>query len=305
MQNLSRLAVFTHVAKHGSFSGAARSLGISKSSVSKQVTALEEHLGIRLLLRGPRHVQLTDEGAALLAHGNLITNEYTQVLDLAASLKGTPSGVVSVDMPRIFGFSVIRPYLADFLRQYPEIKIRHCTSQNSSQQLARGDDIDIAIVVGDQPDSSLICKRVAIVKNSLYASAQYLQHHAAPTTPAELSQHNCLPVEYPNIDNFTKWQLISDTDQCVINIEGNLIMNDPVQTLQLVKDGHGISMLPDFAVQREIDNGELIQLLPAYSGPTIPAYLIYSQRRHLSPKLRVTIDFLTDCFNAQGLSSSE
>ncbi|CAH0991787.1 HTH-type transcriptional regulator DmlR [Sinobacterium norvegicum] len=304
MQNLSRLAVFTHVAKHGSFSGAARSLGISKSSVSKQVTALEEHLGIRLFLRGPRHVQLTDEGAALLEHGNLITNEYSQVLDLAASLKGTPSGIVSVDMPRIYGFSVIRPYLAAFLKQYPELKLRHGTSQNSSQQLARGNDIDIAIVVGDQPDSSLICKRIATVKSSLYASAEYLKNHPAPTSCAELTQHNCLPVEYPNIDNFTTWQLISENDSNFVEIGGNLIMNDALQTVELVKDGHGISMLPEFAVQEESDNGELIKILPAYSGPTVPVYLIYSQRRHLSPKLRVTIDFLTDCFKAQGLIDS-
>ncbi|ROS02012.1 DNA-binding transcriptional LysR family regulator [Sinobacterium caligoides] len=301
MQNLSRLAVFTNVAQHGSFSGAANALNISKSSVSKQVTALEEHLGIRLFLRGPRHVQLTDEGRALLQHGETITAEYAQVLDLAASLKGTPSGTVSVSMPRVFGFSVVKKYLGDFLAQYPQLKLRHGISQNNSQQLSRGDDTDITIVVGEQPDSSLICRRIASLHTSLYASREYLQQHQAPRRPSDLQQHNCLPVDYPNIDNFRLWRLIEQQQAVEVEVDGNLIMTDVTQVIELVQEGYGISMLPDYAVREAVAAGELVQLLPQYHGPNIPAYLIYSERRHLSPKLRVTIDFLTDCFRTEGL----
>lgn len=300
MQDLARMAVFAVVAEQLSLSKAAEKLNCSKSAVSKQITALENQLGIKLLYRSARRSRLTDEGEVLAVHCQGILRQYHEALDLSEQLKATPAGKLLLEVPDNLATHVVLPRIGEFHRQQPLINLNLRLRQASLQTLS--EDLDVAVVSGELPESSLICRRLGEQQLGLYASPSYLERHDAPNTLEDLADHQCIVTVSDFIRDPSTWMFYAGDELCRINVQSAISVNDMAAVEQLVLDGLGISPLQNFAVAEQVSQGSLIPLLTNFAIPPVPVYALFPERKHLSPKIRVMVDFLCECFEAAGLA---
>lgn len=299
MQELARMAVFAVVAEEENVSRAAERLGLSKSAVSKQLTALEASLGVQLLFRHARRTRLSDEGRALQPLCADILQRYHGVRDLAEQLKGTPAGRLNLDLTDGIAKFVVLDRLQAFRELYPHIELNVRLGQVSVQGVS--DELDVAVVVGELPESSVVCRRLGDIEVQAFASAGYVAKHGWPKTPDQLHQHHCIMVDYRAISASSQWTFINQDQVHNVRVDAAITVNDSVAAKQLALAGAGITMLQAYAVKDEVDSGALVPLLTDYRSPSIPAYVIYSERKNLSPKIRVMVDFLSQCFSDSGL----
>jgi DNA-binding transcriptional LysR family regulator len=295
MQDLGRMGVFAVVAEELSLSKAAEKLGCTKSAVSKQITALEIELGVKLLYRSTRRSRLTDEGQALYQTCGEILQRYYSVKDIAEQIKATPAGNLSLEMPDGIATYIVLPHIQQFREQYPLINLNLTLRQASFQEVT--EDLDVAIVSGQLPESSVVCRRLGHQLLRLYASAQYLEKFGTPATPAELKQHQCIVTENSSVPETHTWIFHHRDELASLDINAAMTVNDILAVKQLVLDGAGVSILQDFAVRKDVEKGRLIALLPTYTISPVPIYVIYPERKHLSPKIRAMVDFLAECFS--------
>lgn len=296
MQELARMAVFAVVAEQESISRAAERLGLSKSAVSKQITALEESLDLRLLFRSARRTRLTNEGRRLQPLCAEILQRYFSVRNLAEQLKGTPGGSLSLDMPGGIAKYLVLDRLRDFRANYPNIELNLRLRQGSVQDVS--DDVDIAIIAGNLPESSVVCRRLGDITTRPFATPQYLEQYGEPQKPDDLHQHSCIVTDYRTVPETGQWTFMRNEEVQTLSIDAVTRVNDSVAAKQLVMNHTGISMLQDFTVAKEVASGDLQALLPEFSSPTVPVYVIYPERKNLSPTIRVMVDFLCECFSS-------
>lgn len=299
MQELARMAVFAVVAEEESVSRAAERLGVSKSAVSKQLTALEESLGLQLLFRNARRTRLSDEGRALQPLCTDILQRYHGVRDMAEQLKGTPAGRLNLDLSDGIAKYLVLDRLQAFRETYPHIDINVRLGPVSVQGVS--DELDVAVVVGELPESSVVCRRLGDIESQIFASAAYVAQHGLPKTPDELHQHSCIMVNYRALSESRQWTFIRDDEVQNVHVDAAITVNDGGAAKQLAMSGAGIAMLQAYAVREELASGVLVPLLTDYHSPSIPAYVIYSERKNLSPKIRAMVDFLSQCFSDSGL----
>ena len=294
MKDLNRLQLFTIAARFGSMSKAAAYLGIAKSSLSKQISALEGDLGLRLFDRSSRGLQLTDEGLVLFEQGELVVEQCEQFHDLALELEGTPAGRVRIGVSALLAQHCIIPKIRQLMERYPALELQF-RIRHSTERPQPGDETDISIIVGELPNSSLICRRVATMHNMTVAAPQYLERYGTPSTPSELHQHNCLVTDYENIDYSAYWAYQKNDVMEPVSVSGNIRAGDSGMVKDMVVAGCGISSFPIFAIKKELESGELVQLFTDFDFPSVPMYMVYSSRKNLPPKLKVAVDFLAEC----------
>jgi len=295
MQDLGRMGVFAVVADELSLSRAAEKLGYTKSAVSKQITALEAELGVKLLYRSTRRSRLTDEGQALYQLCSEILLRYHRVKDIAEQLQAAPSGNLTLEMPDGIATYIVLPHIQAFRERYPLINLNLRLRQASFQELA--EDLDVSITTGQLPESSVICRRLGDQKLGLYGSTQYLEKFGTPSSPAELAAHQCIVTENSSVPETHKWVFKRKNDLVALDIHAALTVNDILAVKQLVLDGVGISILQEFTVRDDVEAGKLVALLPGYKIDPVPIYVIFPERKHLSPKIRAMIEFLVECFS--------
>ena len=294
MQDLGRMGVFAVVAEELSLSRAAEKLGYTKSAVSKQITALEAELGVKLLYRSTRRSRLTDEGQTLYQVCSEILLRYHSVKDIAEQLQAAPSGNLTLEMPDGIATYLVLPHIQVFRDRYPLINLNLRLRQASFQEIT--EDLDVSITTGQLPESSVICRRLGDQKLGLYGSTQYLEKFGSPSSPAELATHQCIVTENSSVPETHKWLFRRKNDLVALDINAALTVNDILAVKQLVLDGVGISILQEFAVRDDVEAGKLIALLPGYKIDPVPIYVIFPERKHLSPKIRAMIEFLVECF---------
>lgn len=299
MQELARMAVFAVVAEEENVSRAAERLGLSKSAVSKQLTALEESLGLQLLFRNARRTRLSDEGRALQPLCVDILQRYHGVRDMAEQLKGTPAGRLNLDLSDGIAKYVVLDRLQAFRETYPHIDLNVRLGQVSVQGVS--DELDVAVVIGELPESSVVCRRLGDVDSHPFASAAYVAKYGMPSAPDDLHQQHCITVDYRAITESGQWTFILGDEVQNISVDAAITVNDSVAAKQLVMSGAGIAMLQAYAVREELASGALVRVLEGYRCPSVPAYVIYSERKNLSPKIRAMVDFLLQCFSDSGL----
>lgn len=293
------MAVFAVVAEEENVSRAAERLGLSKSAVSKQLTALEESLGLQLLFRNARRTRLSDEGRALQPLCADILQRYHIVRDMAEQLKGTPAGRLNLDLSDGIAKYVVLDRLQAFREAYPHIDLNVRLGQVSLASVS--DELDVAVVVGELPESSVVCRRIGDVETRAYASKAYVDKHGAPQTPEQLSQHSCVAIDYRAIAESNQWTFIRGDEVFNHRVDAAITVNDSVACKQLVMANVGIAMLQNYAIKEELEQGLLVPLFNDYRSPSVPAYVIYSERKNLSPKIRAMVDFLSQCFSDSGL----
>lgn len=290
MNRLAGMDVFVRVVDDGSFSAAARTLGQTPSAVSKQISALEDRLGTRLLSRTTRRLVLTEAGRTLLDRARPILEAMGEAEGSVTALSDAPRGVLKINIPVAFGEAHIAPILPGFLARYPEIRLLVGQSDRFVDLVEEG--IDVAVRVAELKDSSLIARRLAPMRRIVCAAPSYLERYGRPTKPEDLSGHNCL--SFIEKTHQMDWRFGSVADQQSVAVSGSLSANATETLRQAALAGVGIVRLSNYVVMRDLRAGALVRLLVDYEVSESSVYAVFPASRHLSPKTRAFVDYLVE-----------
>jgi DNA-binding transcriptional LysR family regulator len=296
------MAVFAKVVEAASFSAAARYFGMSPAMVSKHVQALEERLGARLLNRTTRRVSVTEVGQEYYERSRHILAEMEEAESAAGDEQTAPRGRLRVTTPVSFGTHELAPAIADYLAAYPDVSVDLSLDDPYVDLVERR--FDLAIRLGDLPDSSLVARKLYALTTIVCASTVYLEKRGTPQTPADLAGHDCLIYSYavpPNI-----WTFVDrGGKEERVRVSGRFQANSGDALLALALKGEGILLAPDYIVENDVKAGRLVRLLPGYATHQIPVYAVYPHGRYLSAKTRTFIDFLAArCSHAPQIKSN-
>mgnify|MGYP003624703764 CR=1 FL=1 len=280
---------FVAVAESQSFSLAARNLSISTAQVSRQITALEKRLQVKLFYRTTRKVSLTEEAQLFYQHCRHVLNDLESAEQAITNLQSTPQGTIRITAPLIYGEQKILPIVNDFLLLYEEVEIISELTNQRIDLIEGG--FDIAIRLGHLEDSSLIAKRLGQRVNNVCASADYLKKHGEPKVLSDLKNHNCL------LGTKDYWHFTEHGKEKNIKVKGNMRCNSGVALLDAALKGIGLVKLSDYHVQPYIQSGQLISVLDQFRDPSEGIWAVYPQNRYLSPKIRLFIDYLAEHLN--------
>lgn len=290
MANISELEIFVTVVDAGSFTAAAEDLGVSKSHVSKQVSALEDRLGAQLLHRTTRSLSVTDAGQGFYERGTLILEQLEEAERAVMQLQTKPRGRLKVSVPMTFGVRHVAPIVAEFLREYPEISIDLDLSDRKVDMIDEG--FDLAIRIGELQDSSLMVRKLAPATRYCCASPAYLETHGTPQHPAELADHECLEYAYGRLNT---WQFVNpDGEEHFVQVKGRLRANNGEVLVESAVGGLGVALIPDFMLGDHLQSGRLVRLLDDWMEWNAGVFALYPHNRHLSAKVRRFVDFLVD-----------
>lgn len=284
--DLRSLRIFVEVVRAGSFAGAARTLEMQRSAVSRKVADLEEHLGARLLQRTTRTLHLTDEGRIFYDHCQRALGELEEAEQALAGMHAVPRGLLRVTAPLSFGF--LGPLVGEFLRENPEVQMELLCTDRVVDLVEEG--FDVAIRAGRLPDSSLIARKLGDLPRYVVASPRYLEGRKAPRTPEDLPEHTCLTFGSPR----ATWRLVSEDRAVEVKVEGRLAVNDFEVLREAVVAGGGIALLPDRECIEAIREGRLVRLLPAWTSEETPIHILYPSTRHLSARVKTFVEFMEE-----------
>jgi DNA-binding transcriptional LysR family regulator len=289
LPDFEALAIFARVVEMRSFAGAARELALSKATVSKAVSRLEERLGTRLFNRTSRQLALTDAGRRLAGRAAqlVIDGEAAESETLAQST--APRGLVRLAVPMTFGVKVIAPLLPEFLAAYPEVSIDLHLSDAMVDLI--GDGFDAGVRIARLPDSSLVARRLCAVRRYTVAAPSYLKAHGRPTHPMHLAQHRCFGYAYlstPGVWHFAN----AAGEQASVRPSGPLRVNNGEAILPALLAGLGIADLPDFIVREAIDDGRVEVILKDWKQPEGSVHLVLPPGGPRPARVEVLADFL-------------
>ncbi|MGK9171126.1 LysR family transcriptional regulator [Inquilinus limosus] len=287
MDRLEGMTILLAAVDTGSLSAASRQLRLPLATVSRRVSELEEHLKIRLLLRGRRTVTLTDAGRAYAASCRRIMEDIAEAERAAAGEYLTPRGELTISVPQVLGRLHVMPVVAEFLRAYPDIRM-HVQLDDRNVNLLE-DDVDLALRIGELPDSSLIATRVASIRQVLCASPDYLKVRGVPKTPADLSAHDC--IAYGELVLGSNWDFLLTGTRQIIPIPSRLVVNSVEAAVSAATAGAGIARVLSYPIDDLVGSGALVILVEEYEPSPIPVSFIYPSQRQVPLKLRAFLDF--------------
>lgn len=288
--DLRAIGAFVSAAEGLSFTAAADRLGISASGVSKAISRLENELQVRLFNRSTRSLSLTADGAALYQRCRQILNDLDEAKLAMSQAQSAPSGVLRVSMPVALGRSKVVPAISAFLQRYPKVNIEANITDRAVDVVDEG--FDVVIRIGDLPDSRMIARRLGTTRYVISASPYYLQQRGAPKTLVELDHHNCVAFISPQTRKLIPWTFIVEGQKCVHVPKGTLSLDDGEAMLDAAVSHAGLIYCQDYMIESRVKSGELVKVLGEIATPQTPVVVMYPQNRHLSPKVRVFVDFL-------------
>jgi DNA-binding transcriptional LysR family regulator len=291
MDSLTDIAVFVQVVDTGSFTAAADRLELSKSVVSKYVTRLEDRLGARLLNRTTRRLSLTEVGQVFYERSRLGLHELEEAEAEVSRLQGAPRGVLRINSPMSFGILHISPALPEFLARYPELSVEMSMDDRRMNLIENG--FDLAIRIGELPDSSLIARRLGPCRHVVCGAPEYFRRHGVPRTPEALCNHNAITFKYQASPR--EWHFQAPQGHVIrVPVSGSILMNNSLGLREALLREGGVTLTPTFVVGNDIREGRLQVVLQEYSTIELSIYAVYPQRRHLSPKVRAFVDFMIE-----------
>ncbi len=294
MESLSDIAVFVQVVRSGSFTAAAEKLGLSKSVVSKYVTRLEDRLGARLLNRTTRRLSLTEVGRTFFERSQRALGEIEEAEAEVSRLQGEPRGELRLSCPMSFGILHLAPLLPAFQARHPELAVDMVLDDRQTNLVDEG--FDLAVRIGELPDSTLVARRLGPCRHVVCGSPKYFSRQGVPQSPEELADHTALTYSYQ--DGPAEWRFVDgDGNYCHAAINRRLQMNNSLAIREALLKGAGVTLTPTFVVGGDIKAGRLMAVLTEYKALEVSIYAVYPQRKHLSPKVRVFIDYLLDQIN--------
>ncbi|MDT7535318.1 LysR family transcriptional regulator [Sphingobium sp. SA2] len=283
-------AMFAAVVEHRSFTDAAKALSVSKATVSKAVTRLEEHLDTSLFNRTSRRLALTESGKRLADHAHRIMAEGQAAEEAARDETADLSGVVRLGAPMTFGLLRIAPLVAEFTKTHPLVDVDLHLSDAHIDIVEMG--LDATIRIADMPDSSLRARRLADVTLHLVASRAYLDARGRPQHPSDLGEHDCLC--YSNVTTPDVWRFAGPGQQnVVVQVRSRITVNSGEAMLPALRLGVGIARLPDFIVGGALAAGELEEILVDWRPAPFGLHLVTPPSRLRPARVEALLDFIT------------
>jgi len=294
MDAISDLRVFVRVMDRGSFSAAAKDLGLTPSAVSKLISRLEDRLGVRLLERSTRRLALTPEGETFLARARRIVADIEEAEAEVAQARGAPRGILRVNSGTAFGLHQLAPALAGFLARYPDIDLDLSITDRLVDLIE--EQADIAVRSGHIPEGPFIQRKIADLQRVICAAPSYLQRRGTPKAAADLKQHDCIVVAGPGLN---RWPFKTRSGIDVVEVRPRVSTDDAEAALRLAIEGAGIVRLSDVIVGGPLRAGELTALLTdVHHVEPFPLAAIYPAGRQRLPRVKVFIDFLAERFGS-------
>ena len=291
---LMGMAVFVKTAEAGSFAGAAASLDMSAQMAGKHVSALEKRLGARLLHRSTHSQSLTEAGQAYLEACRRVLAEVEAADDAVARQVQVPAGTLSISAPLGLGSVFLAPRLIGFLRQHPGVTIDLKLSDQIVDLVGGG--VDVAIRIGDLPDSSLIVRTLAPYRMITCASPDYLERRGEPENPEDLLQHDCLEYAFPSWPAPHLWCFESAEGLVKVDPPSRFLINDGRALIEGALAGGGVIQTGEIKVADHLAAGRLVRLLSGYSSVARPIQVVYASQTLQPLKVRVFVDWLVGAF---------
>jgi DNA-binding transcriptional LysR family regulator len=284
--DLGEILAFTRVVQTGSFTAAATSLGMPKSTVSRKISELEARVGARLLQRTTRTLSLTEVGRIYHAHALRIVQELEEAQRAVSQRQATPRGTLRVTTP--VSFSPLGPILAELLGHHTELKLELlCTDRRVDLVEER---FDLALRAGRSPDSTLLARKLGAMRKVLLASPEVAAKLESLKDPRGLAEHEAL--------GFTPeghtWTLTSGAKSIDVAVRARLEANDYDLLQSVARAGHGVALLPEYQCTEDVGAGRLVRVLEGWASPEVPVFALYPSTRHLSPGITALLDLLRE-----------
>jgi len=278
--------VLVAVVERGSFRGAARALGMPKSSVSRRVAELEARLGVRLLQRTTRRVGLTDAGKVYFDRAAAAIAALEEAENAARDLSAEPKGTLRLTVPVNFGLLVLPQLVTGFIAAYPAVRVLVELSDRHVDLIEER--FDLAIRAGHLPDSSLVAQRLSGTRMVVAASPAYLRGKKRPKVPQDLAEHDCLVF---GAAEKAVWTFVDGRRQIDVEVKGPLCANNFFLLREAAASGLGIARVPALLAEQPVADKRLVTLLDAFTPDEVPLHVVYPSARYLSPKVRAFVDF--------------
>jgi DNA-binding transcriptional LysR family regulator len=301
MEPSSEMAVYVEVVRQGGFSAAARALNRTPSAISKQISRLEDRLGVRFLHRTTRQLAMTEEGEAYYHRARAILADIAETEAMVANRGDAPRGLLRVTCCTTFGRQQVVPILPEFLARFPDLRIQLSLSDTVVDLVQEG--FDIAIRMGDLTDSSLVARRLVVDRRLVCAAPAYIEQYGLPDHPTQLADHRCLILR--NAIAMNDWAFLYDGAVHKIHVDGPFETNSGVAIHEAALAGLGLAPMSSFVVAPDIAAGRLVSCLDDFTASERGIHAVYPHKRHLSLKVRAFLDFLVDTFAGTALGGAD
>ena len=291
-RDLNDTLIFVKVVEHGSFISAARALRLPKTTVSRKVQDLEMRLGAQLLHRTTRKLGLTEAGNLYFEHSQRIARDLDEAEHAIGQLQGGPRGWLRVTAPYSMGIEWIAPLLGDFHARHPEVRVEMLLNNEPLDLIDK--EIDVALRVGNLPDSTLVARRLAQFRTQVYASTRYIERHGEPLHPDDLQHHHALAMSKQRRNGGFYWPLNDGTRSAEFRVEPVFVANDPAGLRGALLAGEGLMLSSDIMVKPFVEQGYVRRVLADWAGPEYEMNAVFPRGRVQSPKIRAFVDFLVE-----------
>jgi len=290
---LGSILAFVRVAELGSFAKAARALEVSASAISKSIARLEDRLGLRLFQRTTRVLRLTEDGDLFFETCSRILAELESAERSLRERAATPAGVLRVELPTALGRLKIVPALATLTGRYPALRIDASFDDRLTDLIDTG--LDAVVRIGEPRDSGLMVRRVGTVRYIVCAAPSFIETHGAPESPDDLERFACIRRVPPGKGSYATWKFQSPEDGALFEREvaGTLSFDSNDVIIDAGLAGDGLVQLHTYMAEPHLKSGRLVQVLAPYAASGPPISVLFPSNRHLSPKVRVFIDFVS------------
>ncbi|MFC3624828.1 LysR family transcriptional regulator [Vogesella amnigena] len=292
MDTLKALMVFMTTAENGSFSDAARKLGVSPAAVSQSIARLEQELEVRLFNRTTRQLTLTEDGRRFYAQCRGPVNNLDSAIQQLKASRDEPAGHLRISLPNAFGRRFILPLMEEFCARYPKIRVFFGMDDHFSDLIEDG--YDVGVRVGMMPDSRMVARHLAHIPQYVVASPGYWDEHGKPRNPEELSAHDCINFQFPTSGRLYKWEFERSGERIPLEVSGTYTVNDVDAVLELARLGLGVAQLPGHEVLSDVRAGRLEAVLTDFVSMERSIYICFPHRDHIAPRTRVFVDFVLE-----------
>lgn len=286
--DLNETAVFVKVVEAGSFSAAARLLGLPTSTVSTRIARLEKRLGVTLLQRTTRRLRLTDTGELYYQHASTGLGHMLDAEAAVTESTGEPRGLLRVTAPADLGDALLAEIVNQLRRNYPLVSLEMVLMNRYVDLVAEG--VDVAIRTGPLKDSTLIAKSAGVARWAAFASPGYLQAAPPLKSPEALRHHCCLQFTPLGKES---WTLTGTTGSVTVPLAAQVLINDVRVIQSMALAGEGVALLPMYLCRQDCADGRLVRVLPEWHAKADPVHIVYPRQRFMAPKLRAFIDLAT------------
>lgn len=283
--DFNEAAVFVKVVQAGSFSAAARQLGLPTSTISTRISRLEKRLGITLLQRTTRRLSLTEAGTVYFHHASQGLGYMLEAEAAVDEARQQPQGRLKVTAPADLGDSLLANLVERTQRELPALMFELLLTDRYVDLVAEG--VDVAIRTGELRDSSLVAKSLGTIRWALFASRDYLAQSTPLAAPQDLHDHHCLQFTPMGRD---VWHLNNNHNSLSIPVQSRTMANSIGVVKSMAMNGQGVALLPTFVCKQGLASGDLLRVLPDWQGKADPVHLVYPQQRFMPPKLRAFLD---------------